>query len=148
MDVLLHQAEKRKVHSHRAATHSGGGAPSLRAQKHIFAKPSLSCGVLCCACCGKRAGNYLVLLYFLIKLTQIGNAAANIVLIQYFTATNYTFYGLELLTDVSRGYEWQKSGVFPRVTWCDFEVRHVGGPIRYSIMCGKLSSCNLYEYIF
>lgn len=47
-----------------------------------------------------------------------------------------SFYGYELLRDVMGSRQWQKSGVFPRVTWCDFEIRTVGGPQSYSIMCG------------
>ena len=47
-----------------------------------------------------------------------------------------SLYGVEFVRDALNGSVWQQSGIFPRVTWCDFEIAKLGGPYKYSVQCG------------
>lgn len=76
--------------------------------------------------CGKRSGNYLVVLYFIIKILYLLNIVGQMFMMEKFVGHNYTFYGLRVLIDLINGREWFHSGNFPRVTFCDFEAKKLG----------------------
>uniref|UniRef100_A0A914D9X1 Innexin n=1 Tax=Acrobeloides nanus TaxID=290746 RepID=A0A914D9X1_9BILA len=42
----------------------------------------------------------------------------------------YTFWGWGILMDLFNGVEWEHSGQFPRVTYCDVQIREIGANIR------------------
>ncbi|KAF7259619.1 hypothetical protein EG68_02577, partial [Paragonimus skrjabini miyazakii] len=86
-------------------------------------------------CCGKRHGNYLVVLYFFIKLLYLTNIIGQMFMMEKFVGNNYTFYGLRVLIDLVRGREWFHSGNFPRVTFCDFEAKKLGKNHKYTLQC-------------
>jgi innexin len=88
-----------------------------------------------CVCCGRRYGNYLVVLYFTIKFLYIINILAQLSLMEAFIGTNYTFYGIRVLYDLAKNRNWEHSGHFPRVTFCDFEAKKLGKNHRYSLQC-------------
>ncbi|CAH8642406.1 unnamed protein product [Schistosoma guineensis] len=96
--------------------------------KHCLAKS-------CCLWFGKRYGNYLICLYLITKSLYIFNVVGQFFLMNKILGTNYTFYGLDLLRDISEGYVWQESGNFPRITLCDFEVRKVANKHRHTVQC-------------
>jgi hypothetical protein len=51
-------------------------------------------------------------------------------------ATEYTaFYGYSALLSLMNGTDWGESGMFPRVTICDFDMRKLGDVQRYSVQC-------------
>ncbi|CAH8624301.1 unnamed protein product [Heterobilharzia americana] len=89
----------------------------------------------CCLWFGKRYGNYLVCLYLITKSLYIFNVVGQFFLLNKILGANYTFYGLDLLRDISEGYVWQESGNFPRITLCDFEVRKVANKHRHTVQC-------------
>ncbi|EFP01451.1 hypothetical protein GCK72_002222 [Caenorhabditis remanei] len=45
------------------------------------------------------------------------------------------FYGWTVTKDLLEGRQWQESGTFPRVTFCDFEVRELGYVNNWSLQC-------------
>ncbi|VDK34997.1 unnamed protein product, partial [Dibothriocephalus latus] len=77
-------------------------------------------------CCGKRSGNFLVVLYFFVKVLYLINIIGQLVLMEKFIATNHAFYGIRVLLDLIQGTQWYTSGNFPRVTFCDFEAKKLG----------------------
>uniref|UniRef100_A0A1I7TK60 Innexin n=1 Tax=Caenorhabditis tropicalis TaxID=1561998 RepID=A0A1I7TK60_9PELO len=45
------------------------------------------------------------------------------------------FYGWTVTMDVLQGRQWQQSGTFPRVTFCDFQIRELGYVNNWSLQC-------------
>ncbi|VEL39460.1 unnamed protein product, partial [Protopolystoma xenopodis] len=89
----------------------------------------------CCLWFGKRYGNYLICLYLITKSLYILNVVGQFFMMNRFLGTNYTFYGLDLLRDITEGYLWQESGNFPRITLCDFEIRKLANKHRHTVQC-------------
>lgn len=89
------------------------------------------------------------------SISGLDVAAGQMYLISVFTGanTNYSgspLFGFELLRDVlldaTGGTEgtplWRQTGLFPRVTFCDFEVLRVGQPHKYTVhVCLSLMFC-------
>jgi hypothetical protein len=48
---------------------------------------------------------------------------------------HYTFYGWGVLWDLFSGKEWSESGNFPRVTYCDMDIRILGLNITNFLSC-------------
>ncbi|VBB27949.1 unnamed protein product [Acanthocheilonema viteae] len=46
-----------------------------------------------------------------------------------------SWYGFDVIRDITNGTEWTTSGYFPRISVCDFTVRQVGNIQRYSVQC-------------
>lgn len=65
------------------------------------------------------------IIYLITKLLYCGNIALQLSLIHIFLDTKYRLFGVELIRDLISGTDWQESGVFPRVTLCDFTVRQL-----------------------
>lgn len=101
-----------------------------------------------CFLCGRRYGNYLVCTYILMKLLYISNAIGQLFMLNAFLATDYNFYGFQVVEDMIHG-GWTESKRFPRVTMCDFDIRQMTNKHHYSIQC--VLPINLFNekiYIF
>ncbi|CAH1800201.1 unnamed protein product [Owenia fusiformis] len=86
--------------------------------------------------CGRRHGNYLMPLYYAIKLLYIVNSMGQLLLLNIFLGTDYTLYGVQVIRDLLKGSDWTATQRFPRVTLCDFKVREVGLNVhRYTVQC-------------
>jgi len=83
-------------------------------------KQSLS-GRLPCIC-GDDYGNYVAVLYLVIKLLYLANCLAQLFLLGAFLDADYLTLGLAVVSSLSRGRDWRVATRFPRVTLCDFEV--------------------------
>ncbi|CAK5076680.1 unnamed protein product [Meloidogyne enterolobii] len=49
-----------------------------------------------------------------------------------------SFWGFVVVNDLLNGRDWHKSGAFPRVTYCDFEIRQAARemrPMQFSLQC-------------
>lgn len=46
---------------------------------------------------------------------------------------SYILYGALVLRDLYNGVEWHESSLFPRITWCDFQIGGVGQPITHTV---------------
>ncbi|KAI0228996.1 Innexin unc-7, partial [Lamellibrachia satsuma] len=90
----------------------------------------------CRLACGKKHGNYLMMLYMVTKFFYLGNALLQLLLMNVFLSTDFHWYGIKVLQDLARHKEWPESSRFPRVTMCDFEVRQLGNNIhRHTVQC-------------
>ncbi|KAK2145162.1 hypothetical protein LSH36_698g01046 [Paralvinella palmiformis] len=103
----------------------------------------------CCLICGRRYGNYLVVLYLLIKVFYCVNVIGQLFLLNAFLGTNYHLYGYEVIRKLAREENWTASERFPRVTLCDFYIRTLGNIQRHTVQC--VLPINLFNekiYIF
>ncbi|KAH8853754.1 Innexin unc-9 [Schistosoma japonicum] len=83
----------------------------------------------------KYQGNFLVRLYMLVKILYLSNVVGQIFLLEYYTGVEYNFYGIRVLYDLARGRQWEESGHFPRVTFCDFEAKKLAQSHYYTLQC-------------
>ncbi len=71
------------------------------------------------------------------KVLYIANVIGQLFVLNSVLATDFNIYGFEALDYWSKGKEWTESpGVaFPRVTFCDFNIRRLGNIHRYTVQC-------------
>lgn len=79
-----------------------------------------------CFMFGKFLGNYLVILYLVVKLLYILNCIGQLLLISILLGRNYYIYGASIFRDIIQGKGYADSEYFPRVTMCKFQVRELG----------------------
>lgn len=91
--------------------------------------------ILTCRKCGRRRGNYLVVLYLFVKALYVINVITQLFLLDVLLGSSFHMYGIDVLSDVSSGRDWTESSGFPRVTLCDFNIRRFGNVHRYTVQC-------------
>ncbi|BHF68162.1 Structural component of the gap junctions [Sparganum proliferum] len=99
--------------------------------------------------CGIAPNSRLTFLFLVVRLMFLANSVGQIYLMKSFTGFNSTLFGLQLLKDLTKGEDWDNSGHFPRVTYCNIKVRVMGQPrpATYSIQC-VLPINNFVEKIY
>ncbi|CDW55502.1 Innexin [Trichuris trichiura] len=79
---------------------------------------------------------YVCTVYLFTKCLYLANVCLQLMLMNRFLGTyKYRWYGFGAISDMLSGATWEKSGIFPRVTLCDFQVRVMGNVQRYSVQC-------------
>ena len=71
-----------------------------------------------------QIGSYLTIGYLFVKLLYVANAVGQLYLLDAFLGTDFHFYGIDVVRRLVSGDDWAASGRFPRVTLCEFIVRH------------------------
>uniref|UniRef100_A0A914VZ00 Innexin n=1 Tax=Plectus sambesii TaxID=2011161 RepID=A0A914VZ00_9BILA len=74
-------------------------------------------------------------LYMLHKIFYCFNALFQIYLASHLLGIHDVYFGWSLFKRLSEGSNWETSGIFPRVTMCDFEVKMMGNVHRHTIQC-------------
>jgi hypothetical protein len=95
---------------------------SARAQltrRHI--EKRLSCFRRFCQlflfCSNRHYGNYLVIVYFLVKLMWLVNALAQLFLLNAFLGNDYYLFGFEVIEKLFKNQRWTENRHFPKVTY-------------------------------
>ncbi|VDD92366.1 unnamed protein product [Enterobius vermicularis] len=79
---------------------------------------------------------FISLMYMITKTLYLTNALLQIYILNRFLKIGQNeWYGLKVIQEVLNGTEWSNSGVFPRVSVCDFTIWQVGNILRYSAQC-------------
>lgn len=90
---------------------------------------------LCACCMAKRFGNYMTIMYIFTKLMFVANVIGQIFVLNWFLGRNFNMYGIWLIQSWMSGAPVDESPYFPRVTFCDVEVRRLGNLHRYTVQC-------------
>lgn len=108
--------------------------------KHFVAR-------MCCFVGGRLYGNYLVAAYLAVKVLYLANAVGQLFLLDAFLGNDSHLFGVYFVDRLLRGLDWTQTGRFPRVTLCEFEIRHQSRVHRYVVQCAL--AINLFnEKIF
>ena len=108
--------------------------------KHTLAK-------VCCVVGGRLYGNYLTTAYIFVKFLYMSNAVGQLFMLDMFLGHDFHLYGIYIIERLMRGLDWTASDRFPRVTLCDFEIRHQARIHSYVVQC--VLTINLFnEKIF
>uniref|UniRef100_A0A915B1K3 Innexin n=2 Tax=Parascaris univalens TaxID=6257 RepID=A0A915B1K3_PARUN len=78
---------------------------------------------------------YVTHLYIFCKALNLVNIVAQFVILNHFLGPQYTFWGIGVLNDLLHGREWSQSGHFPRVTFCDINIREIGNINKKTVQC-------------
>ncbi|KAJ1355901.1 hypothetical protein KIN20_013472 [Parelaphostrongylus tenuis] len=79
-------------------------------------------------------GYKLTLSLLFSKILSIVVVIGQIYFIGWFMGAGH-LHGLRVVVDALNGRQWEQSGNFPRVTFCDLEVRQLGVVHRWSLQC-------------
>ncbi|KAK4474736.1 hypothetical protein MN116_001861 [Schistosoma mekongi] len=98
--------------------------------------------------CSPQSSSYLNGLYLIIKALYVFNSTGQLFLLARFLGQTTIFFGPQMLTDLIAGTHWHQSGNFPRVSFCDLDMRRMGSNYhRYTLQC--VLSINMFnEKIF
>lgn len=113
----------------------------------VFARVRRLMARTCCLVGGRTQGNFLVACYLLIKLLYAANAVGQLFLLDAFLGIDYHMYGFRVIDKLIRGHNWDMAERFPKVTLCDFDIRHQSRVHNYVVQC--VLTINLFnEKIF
>ncbi|CAH8664801.1 unnamed protein product [Schistosoma bovis] len=98
--------------------------------------------------CSPQSSSYLNGLYLIIKALYVFNSTGQLFLLARFLGQTTIFFGPQMLIDLIIGTQWYQSGNFPRVSFCDLDMRKMGKNYhRYTLQC--VLSINMFnEKIF
>ena len=89
----------------------------------------------CCFIGGRLYGNHLVTAYISVKLLYVLNAFGQLFLLDHLLVRDFHFYGFRAVEQMYRGQGWSNPESFPRVTLCEFEMRHQSRIHSYIVQC-------------
>ncbi|CAF2504632.1 unnamed protein product [Rotaria sp. Silwood2] len=68
-------------------------------------------------CSSRHYGNYLVIVYFLVKLLWLVNTLAQLFLLNAFLGNEYYLFGFEVIEQLFKNQRWTENRHFPKVTY-------------------------------
>lgn len=114
-------------------------APETAVKPHVNALAMFIRHTLCVKICqqetrphiiligyAQRHGCYVTMVYLLVKLLYLVNSISQLFLLTTMLTTGRSEKGVGMFIDILWGEDWRQSGIFPRVTMCDFDVRILG----------------------
>lgn len=85
---------------------------------------------------GPYSSAYVAVIYLFAKLIALLNVFFQLWLMNNFLQTSrYRLYGYQAVIDLLQGNNWERSGLFPRITLCDLQIRTMGNVQNFTIQC-------------
>ncbi|KAI6187271.1 Innexin [Aphelenchoides besseyi] len=84
---------------------------------------------------GLLDGQYVANMYTITKFLYLLNLIGQFLMMNQFLDQNNHAWGADILRDIINGKDWETSGNFPRVAFCDFTIRTMANVKRYTIQC-------------
>uniref|UniRef100_A0A8R1HZ67 Innexin n=1 Tax=Caenorhabditis japonica TaxID=281687 RepID=A0A8R1HZ67_CAEJA len=81
------------------------------------------------------SGRFLPSLFLGVKIMYLANVVFQFWILTYFLETKSWMWGLTTFLDLVAGREWETTGIFPRVTMCDFSIMDLTAVHDHSIQC-------------
>ncbi|KHN79144.1 Innexin unc-9 [Toxocara canis] len=78
---------------------------------------------------------YVTYLYIFCKVLNLVNIMVQFAVLNHFLGPQYSFWGIGVLNDLIHGRQWSQSGHFPRVTFCDVNIREIGNVNKKTVQC-------------
>lgn len=82
-----------------------------------------------------KFGMFVTILYMIVKFLWLINVFVQFWILNIFLGPQYTLWGIGILIDLVNNRDWSVSGHFPRVTFCDVEVREMGNVHNWTVQC-------------
>ena len=89
-------------------------------------------------CSNHYYGNYLVIIYFLVKLLWLVNALSQLFLLNAFLGNEYYLFGFEVIEKLFKNQRWTENRHFPKVTYW-YVVQS------YDLICLRDSICSFFN---
>nr|CAD2189046.1 unnamed protein product [Meloidogyne enterolobii] len=85
----------------------------------------------------KYSAYYVTLVYLLSKCLFFINVTGQLNFLNRYLFGSNDNFGFEFWRNLLHWNStfWKESGVFPRVTWCDFDVREMGQSVNHTVQC-------------
>lgn len=99
----------------------------------------------------QRSGYNAMYLYLFTKALYVANIIGQIAVVNHFLGGDYLGWGINTANNVLHGEPWQESPIFPRVIYCDFQVRRLANIQRHSVQCVIMMNMineKLYLFLF
>ncbi|KAL3075775.1 hypothetical protein niasHS_012605 [Heterodera schachtii] len=84
----------------------------------------------------KYSAYYVTVVYLFTKCLFFVNVAVQLNVLNRYLFVSQERFGFGLWSALLQGnITWQETGIFPRVTWCDFDVREMGQTVNHTVQC-------------
>lgn len=136
-DPAISQPEVRKANVEALSIHLQG---ALRFHFRLKSKKLVPHKILRCLNI-KYSSYYVASVYMLAKLAFLLNVCFQIILLSRYLLPEYQGdFGLYawkklVFSSEGNGSSWHTTGIFPRATLCDFDVREMGNTVRHTVQC-------------
>lgn len=135
-DTQCNSPEERKDAIENLAIYIDKWLYTYQDYKHNkFVKVRQTASKYFCLICNKRGGTYLTGLFITIKFLYLINIISQFFILNAFMATDYNFYGFEVIDAIVKGDDFRESARFPRVTLCDFRIRQMANLQTWTVQC-------------
>ena len=84
---------------------------------------------------GLHYGNCLVLLFMMTSILYMMSAMAQFVLLDVFLGNDFKNFGFDFIAMIFKGKELEDTRRFPRVTFCDLDVRQMTNVQTWTVQC-------------
>ena len=109
---------------------------AIRVFRSFLNTRSKTRGLFCCGIPCRKFYSGFTIMYFCVKTIYLTNTVVQFILLNAFLAFSFTSHGFEAMGKFFSGADWFESPRFPRVTMCDFMIRHLGSNQHwYAIQC-------------